>query len=587
MTVCTRVDRASTCTRVRSTARATSILLSLACLVAACTTTDRPAATPPASGPVRGGVLVAALRSEPRTFNRLVARDYSSALISDLIHAPLVRIDRETDLVKPWLAENWDQVDEVTFRFRLREGVAFSDGQLMTSADVVFSLLAAYDPRVASPLADALRVQGQPLGVEAPDPHTVVIRFPAPYSPGVRMLAALPVLPKHRLAAPLDAGTFGSAWGVTEDLPAIVGLGPFVLEAYAPGQRLELTRNPHYWRADEEGAPLPRLDGIRLEIVPDQNAELLRLDAGGLDVMQRELRAEDVAAVRRAAAEGHLQLYDLGVGLDADFLFFNLKPEALAANPRGAWLQHEAFRLAISHAVDRQSFAETVYLGLGEPIAGPVTPGNRRWFAGQVATPEFDPARARRLLAGLGFADADGDGVLTDPGGRPARFTLLTQRGNTVRERAAAVLQADLARVGLVVDVAPLEFGALIERVTGMAFEAAYLGFLASDTDPAVNLDFWLSSASFHVWNPAQPQPATEWEHRIDQLMRAQLGTFDEAERKRLFDEVQELFVRHQPAIYFAAPRVFVATSSRAREIRPALLQPQVLWNADELWLAR
>ena len=116
-----------------------------------------------------------------------------------------------------------------------------------------------------------------------------------------------------------------------------------------------------------------------------------------------------------------------------------------------------------------------------------------------------------------------------------------------------------------------------------MDFDAAYLGFRASDTDPASNLDLWLSGSAFHFWNPSQPVPATVWEARIDELMMAQVATADEAQRKRLFDEVQEVFAEYVPAIYFAAPRVIIATSPRVANASPALLEPYMLWNADTL----
>ena len=153
----------------------------------------------------------------------------------------------------------------------------------------------------------------------------------------------------------------------------------------------------------------------------------------------------------------------------------------------------------------------------------------------------------------------------------------------SVRERAAAVIAQDLGRLGVTVDVVPLEFGALIDRVSRMDFDAAYLGFRASDTDPGSNLDLWLSRSSFHFWNPSQPAPATAWEGRIDALMTAQVATADAAQRKRLFDEVQQIFADNVLAIYFAAPRVIIATSPRVANPRPALLEPYMLWNADTL----
>ena len=399
----------------------------------------------------------------------------------------------------------------------------------------------------------------------------------------MRLLSNLPILPAHRLGEALAAGTLGEAWGLDTPPGAMTGLGPFVLQSYLPGQRLEFARNPSYWRTGIDDEPLPYLDRLTLEIVPDQNAEVLRLEAGQTDFIQSEIRAEDVPSFRRRAAAGEAQLFDLGVGLNADFLFFNLRPESLADDPRQPWLQHDEFRRAVSESVDRRVFAETVYLGLADPAYGPVTAGNRRWHNAEATRFSYDPARARIRLAGLGLTDGDGDGHLEDAAGDPVRFTLLTQRGNRVRERAAAVLQADLAEVGIGVDIVALEFGALIGRVTTMAFDAAYLGFRATDTDPAVNLDLWLSRGAFHFWNPGQTSPATDWEARIDELMAAQIGAPDDAERERRFDEVQELFGAHVPALYFAAPHVYVATSARVGNAAPALLEPYLLWNADLL----
>ena len=161
-----------------------------------------------------GSTLVCSVRSEPRTFNRYVARDATSSLVSELTQAKLVRINRDDDQVEPWLAEGWtEDPDGLTYTLTLRDNVTFSDGAPFTSADVLFSFEAVYDERVGSPLADALRVGGRPLEVSAPDARTVVIWFPAPFSPGLRLLDNLPILPKARLAEALAQGTLRDAWG--------------------------------------------------------------------------------------------------------------------------------------------------------------------------------------------------------------------------------------------------------------------------------------------------------------------------------------------------------------------------------------
>jgi peptide/nickel transport system substrate-binding protein len=541
------------------------------------------------SGAEGEAAITATARSEPRSFNRLVARDRTSALVASLLHARLARIDLETQELEPEVAESWEVAEDGrVFTVRLREGVRFSDGAPLTADDVVFSFAAVYDQQVASPLAEPLRVGGRPLGIEAPDARTVIVTFPGPYGPGLRLLHQLPILPKHKLEGALGSGTFRQAWGLDTPPGELVGLGPFVLEEYVPGQRLVFARNPHYWKRDQAGRPLPYLDRLTVVIVPDQNAEMLRLEAGEADLVTAELRPDDVPAMRKAAAEKRVQLFDLGVGLDADFLWFNLTPAFQARSPGKAWLQSRALRQAVSVGVDRAAMAEAVFLGAGVPIYGPVTPANRAWHdAAAVPAITHDVGRARALLAAAGLTDRDGDGLFEQPDGRLARFSLLTQKGNTLRERAAAVLQAQLRELGLVVDVVTLEQPAVIERLTKGEYEAIYFGAQASDTDPASTLDFWLSSGALHPWHPAQRSPATAWEREIDDLMRRQVASHDPAERRRLFSEVQRIFAREQPAIYFVAPRIYAAASARVRNVRPALLQPLVLWNADRLDVER
>jgi peptide/nickel transport system substrate-binding protein len=528
--------------------------------------------------------LVATVRSEPRSFNRLVARDRTSHLVSLLTQARLVRIDLETQELEPALAERWaSSPDGLEYTLTLRRDVRFSDGTPMTAADVLFSAEALYDERVGSPIAEPLKPGGQPLVFSAPDDHTVVVKFPVPFGPGLRILDNLPILPKHKLQAALREGKFRDAWGVSTPTTELAGLGPFVIESYRPGERLVFARNPHYWRTGPRGERLPLLDRLVVSIVPDQNAEILRLQSGQADLTNSEVRPDDLAAVRRAADEGRLVVSDLGVGLDPDCLWFNLRPAFARANPGRQWLQRRELRRAVSMAVDRAAFADTVFLGTAVPVGGPVTPGNRAWFDPAVVPPPHDPAQARRLLAEMGLRDADGDGTVDAPGGGPARFTLLTQKGNTLRERGAVFVQEELRKVGLDVAVVTLEQPAVIDRLMKGDYEAIYFGPQILDTDPAANLDFWLSSGAFHLWNPAQDEPATAWERQIDDLMRAQLAARDPAERRRLFGEVQRIFADEAPAIYFVAPRIHVAMSPRVAGARPALLQPPILWNADHL----
>ena len=531
--------------------------------------------------PQRGGAIVVSIRTEPATFNRYAKRDSGAEFVSILTQAKLVRINKATQAVEPSLADSWVASDDgrkVTMR--LHPGVTFSDGHPFTADDVVFSFQAVYDERTEGPLGDSMQIQGKKLDITAVDPTTVAIVFPAAYAPGVRILDNLPIYPRHKLEAALKAGTFNQAWGPSTPPSELAGLGPFVLAQYSPGQRLVFERNSRYFRTAADGTALPYLDRITVDITPDPSAEALRLEAGQIDAMAIEVAPESYATFKRAADAGRLKLMDLGVGYNADGLWFNLKPGAFAGDPRAAWLQRDELRKAISLAVDRKLFADTVFFGAAEPVYGPETPANKQWYWGR-PTPH-DSAAAKQLLASIGLTDRNNGGMLEDAHGRPAQFTLLTQRGRPNLERGAAVIRDELKKIGLAVDVVALDGLALIERFSRTRqYDAVYFTVSKTDTDPAVNLDFWSSHGGAHIWNFNQKTPATDWERRIDDLIVQQIAAPDPAERKRLYDQVLEIFSDHLPIVYFVAPRIFVVSSARMTNLTPALSRPQLLWAPE------
>ncbi len=526
---------------------------------------------------------MASLRAEPRSFNRLASRDNATDVIAMLTQGRLVRVNRATEEVEPWLAESWTvSPDGLTYTLTLREGLRWSDGTPFTSDDVVFTFEAVYDPRNASVLASSLRVGGAPLAVTAPDARTVVVSYPSAFGAGIRLLDNLTIAPRHLLGEAAAAGTLAQAWTAATPPSEMAGMGPFMLVRYEPGQRLVFDRNPRYWRSDDSGGALPYLDRLVLEIVPDQNAELLRLESGQIDMLQQHLRPDDLASARSLAQAGRLQLLELGVGLDPDAFFFNLRPGKWAADPRGAWMPRDEFRHAISHAVDREGFANSVFLGAAVPVHGPITSGNRTWFSPNVPRYAYDPARARALLEGLGLTAGEG-GWLHDAAGTRARFSVLTYRGVTQLERGMEILREDLRAVGVEMDVVPLEQNALVQRMLSGDFDAIYFNYTATDTDPAMNTDFWLSSGSAHIWHIGQASPATEWEAEIDALMLRQMASLDPDERVRLFADVQRIFAEHLPVVYFVAPRLFIGASSRVSHYTAGPIRPQLLWSPDTI----
>jgi peptide/nickel transport system substrate-binding protein len=540
---------------------------------------------PAPAGVSRGGRLIATHRSEPQSFNRYASANPAEELFARLTQATLVRLNRATGELEPRLAREWTtSPDGLTWTLKLREGVRFSDGLPFTSADVLFTFQVLYDKRVASPLAGSAMVGDSPLTVRALDPHTIVIVFPAVYGPGLAILDSLPILPEHKLRKPFEAGTFARAWGVTTPPSEFAGLGPFTLLEYLPGQRVVYQSNPEFWRTDDQGRKLPYLDQIEVQIVPEQGAEILRLEAGTVDVTTDQVRAEDLAGLQALQARGVVTLNEAGVATNPEMLWLNLNPASSLAKTR-PWSQRTELRQAISHAVDRRKIVDTVYLGAAEPVFGPITPGYGEWYVPELPPIEFDQARARSLLASIGLTDRNGDGMLDDERGETARFAIVTQKGHTIRERTCAIIQEQLQAVGLTVDVVALERTAFFSQVLGGTYEAALLQLIFDSFDPAAQVDFWSSNKGFHIWHPSQPKPASDWEARIDELMIEQATTLDRAERRRLFAEAQRILAANQPVITFAAPKVVVATSARVGGAMPSVLAPPVLWNAEMLWL--
>jgi peptide/nickel transport system substrate-binding protein len=563
-----------------------SVLVVVGLLLRGCPSSDSLADTA-TSAPRRGGQLVASARGVPRSFNRLVAGDQPSDTFSMLTQGSLVRMNRATFELEPWLAEKWESTsDGRTHTLHLRKGVTWSDGTPFTSADVLFTFEAMYDKKVESVVASSVMPGGKPVEVTAPDASTVVLTYAQQSGSGVALLDMVPILPKHKLEGALKAGTFSKVWDTAATPSDIVGTGPFVLREFKPGERIVLDRNPHYWRTGADGQKLPYLDRFILQFIPEQNAELLALQAGTTDLTQSELRPDDYVPVRRAEQEGKLTLIEGGVAPDADALWFCLNPEIKKGDRRLAFVQRREFRQALSHAVDREEFARTVFLGEAVPVWGPITPGNRPWFSPNIPRYPHDLGRARELLKSIGLEDRDGNGVVETANNVEARFTVMTQRGRADYERGVAVLRDEAAKIGIAFDAVPLEYPTMIERILKCQYDAVYMRPYFSHLDPASNMDFWLSSGSTHLWNINQKTPATEWEARLDTIMLEQAATIDPERRRELFNDAQRILAENVPALYFAAPRLYFAHSRRTVGVVPSILRPPLLWNADSLSVA-
>jgi peptide/nickel transport system substrate-binding protein len=212
-----------------------------------------------------------------------------------------------------------------------------------------------------------------------------------------------------------------------------------------------------------------------------------------------------------------------------------------------------------------------------------VTPGNRLWLNTALPRPQRSLARAREMLGRAGFVLENGQ--LRDAGGAPVRFTIVTNAANATRVQMATILQDDLREIGMQAQVVPLENRALLDRVLKTHdYDAALMAIATGDVDPNSDMNVLTSSGPTHLWRPGAAAPMGPWEKEIDDLMQRQLVTLDGAARKRLYDRVQQLMAENLPMIPLVSPNVLVGAKAGLGNYRPAILDPQVLWNVDELF---
>jgi peptide/nickel transport system substrate-binding protein len=538
-----------------------------------------------------GGRLVISLRAEPKTLNPLTAADAPSREVIAVMQADLIHINRATQLTESALAKSWKvSPDGLQYTLVLRKGLRFSDGQPLDADDVLFTVRVYLDESVHATQRDQLIVGGKPITVRKVDSSTVVFQMAKPYGAGERLFDGLAILPRHLLGKTYAEGKLGQSGGLSSAPNLWAGTGPYRLKQYEPGQKLVLERNPFYWKADAKGNSLPYLDELVFLFVPSADAQVLRFQSGETDVISR-LGAENFSVLARQ--KGTYTMADAGPGLEYNFLFFNLNDLGSKPSPdlatKSKWFHEVKFRQAVSAAIDRDAIVRLIYQGRGAALWGPVTPGNQRWANATVAHPVRSLDRARALLKEAGFSlrnDANGATELFDSDGKAVEFSVLTSSSNADRTKMATLIQDDLKELGIRVQVVPLEFRSLIDRVTQTKeYDACVLGLVSFDADPTADLNVWLSSGATHLWNPSQPHPATPWEAEMDALMEQQMDASNSEQRKKLYDRVQEILAEQQPMIFLASPDILAGAKNTIGNFHPAVLEPYVLWNVEQLYL--
>jgi peptide/nickel transport system substrate-binding protein len=536
-----------------------------------------------------GGHLVVGQRSEPKTLNPVTMTDAISREVVERLNADLIEINRASQKTEPALAKSWKMsTDGRTFTLKLRKGIRFSDGHPFDADDVIFSFTVYLDEAVDSPQRDLLMIDGKPPIVTKLDQYTVRFTLPRPYAAAERLFDGFAMLPRHNLEKPYRDGKLVQAWSLNTPPNEVVGLGPFRVKQYLPGQRIVLERNPYYWKTDRDNHRLPYLDEIVFLFVGSEDAQVMRFEAGETDLINR-LSSENYALLSREQSRTGLQLADLGPSLEYNFLVFNLndlsgkKLDSIIR--KQAWFQDLKFRQAVSAAVDRDSIVRLVYGTRGTALWGSVGPGNKQWVNQSIPHPQRSLETARQLLKSAGFS-WNASGQLVDHLGQLVEFSIVSSSSNAQRMKMATLLQDDLAQLGMQVHVVPLDFRATIARVfQSFDYEAAIMGLGGGDADPNPEMNVWLSNGSTHLWHMGETQPSTPWEREIDQLMNEQMVTLNYQKRKKLYDRVQQIISEQLPFIFLATPNILAGAKAEIGNFQPALLDHYTLWNADEIYL--
>jgi peptide/nickel transport system substrate-binding protein len=511
----------------------------------------------------QSGELRFCIKADPKTFNPIAVADDSSETIRYLTGGVLVRVNRQTQQLEPELATSWKITDGgKTITFTLRPNQYFSDGTPFTADDVAYTVKQLMDPDLHSVTGDQFRSGKGEVQTKVLSPNKISVIFPAPVAGLDRQFDQVPMMsaksPKKEMAV----------------------LGPFYVADYKAGSYVYLRKNNNYWKRDSAGHKLPLLDGIKLDIQPNRDIELMRFRRGELDL----INTLDSDFYDKLAQGSPNLVRDAGPSLDSEQMWFNQVPSAPIADYKKDWFKSQNFRRAVSEAINRADLARIVYAGHAQAAIGPTSPANRFWFNSKLKPLPYDTNAALKLLSQDGFQLQNGS--LRDRSGHEVEFSIVTNASSKPRERMATMIQQDLSKIGIKVNVVTLDFPSLIERISAkFNYEAAILGFINTEIDPNSMMTVWLSSGENHAWYPAQKAPATAWEADMDKLMMAQTQSPDMKKRKSAWDRVQEIVYEQQPMIYLINKNSLSAVSPNLANAAPVVLRPQTYWNADQLFL--
>ena len=551
-------------------------LILLAFFISACSS-DKWIATSP-SAPRNDKVLNLSIRgSDPKTLNPWIASDATSSMLGTILFDGLIKVDPNTDEVKPHMAESLQILDAgKTIIVKLRDDIYWNDGEKITSADVIYTWNDLIRDGIAvSSLPDVLKVDGKFPQVTALDERTIQFKTETVFAPFLKLMG-VEIAPKHHIESFFKKQNaksfeekqqaFNSYLSVNSKPEEIVSSGPFKFSKVKSGQRIEFIKNPSYFLKDDKGKQYPYLDKVVFVYTQDDSAETFKFLAG--EVHAINVSPQNAGFIKSLEKKYNFTVYDLGSSTSTNFLWFNLSHNV--PEPQYSWFNNGYFRKAINYAIDRESIINNVFQGFGKALY--TAESLRSPFLNENIGKDFkrDLPKAKELLKQGGFK-FNAKNQLLDSKGNRVEFNMITNAGNVERELTSVIIIDNLKELGIKVNFKLIEFNNFVGKtMQGKDYEAGILS-LTGGNEPNGGANVWKSDGRLHLFDikNSQKNPITrDWEKEIDNLFNQGVQYMDFAKRKSIYDKFQEIVFEENPLIYIASPKIIMAISNRIKGIQ-------------------
>lgn len=504
----------------------------------------------------KGGQIIEGAFSDAKVVNPILVSDTQSGRITELIFNSVMAVDVQTTEPRGDLAESYEISDDgITYTFSLRDGVTWHDGEPFTADDVVFTYELFMNPESQSPRTAELTERVA--SIEAPDAQTVVVTLNMPVAPFMVSNMIYGIVPQHILQDVPPAELAQHPF-TTGEKGVTIGTGPFMFEEWVKDDHITLVKNPNYWEGE------PNLDRYIYKVVPNQTVLVQQLKTGEID-----FGAINEANLEDMQQQPHIKLA-ITDSFDFTFYAYQLDPEKTTI------FQEKEVRQALFYALDRQAMIDAIRFGLGEVAHGTVPVLSWAYNPqGLTTTYDFDVDKANQLLDEAGWLPG-ADGIREKNGQRLA-FTVYTNAGNQIREEYITVFQQAWKRIGVECTPQTEEWNAFLDRITGTRdFEMFLVGF-QWDTDPDQTA-MWACDAYEGGFNMNK-----YCNEQVDALLAEGLATTDQAERIRIYTEMQNILMDELPSPIIDFPKEIYGVNRRVHNLFPNAVD--TVYNAHEWWV--